>query len=211
MKANPIPLMHTQSIQFLSSSDPVMARLISKVGPCELRPDRKRSPFQGLVQAVAHQQLNGKAASTILGRFVGLFEHGRFPGPEEVTGLDVERLTSVGFSRAKAGYIREIARCTMEGIVPTRARIARMSDATIVERLTEIKGVGRWSVEMFLIFGLGRPDVLPIHDFGIRKGFSVAYGRRKMPEPKAIERQGERWKPHRTVASWYLWRAADLK
>lgn len=194
----------------LAAADPALARLIDRVGPCTLRPDRKRTPFQGLVHAVAHQQLNGKAASTILARFRALFDAKAFPTPETVADTPAERLTGVGFSRAKASYIHEIARHAVTGALPTRSQMRHMTDDAIVERLTAIRGVGRWSVEMFLIFGLGRPDILPIHDFGVRRGFMLTYGRRKMPDPEAVLRHGERWRPHRTVASWYLWRATEL-
>ncbi|MGA2657900.1 MAG: DNA-3-methyladenine glycosylase [Verrucomicrobiota bacterium] len=194
----------------MSQADPILGELIAKVGPCTLEPDHARSPFQALVQAVAHQQLHAKAANTILSRFVGLFPHGRFPSAQEVVDVDIAKLTGVGFSRAKAGYVKEIASMTLEGVVPGAGQIKRMSDDEIIKRLTRIKGVGRWTVEMLLIFSLGRPDVLPVDDFGIRTGFGIAYRKRKLPEPKAILRHGERWKPYRSIASWYLWRAVDL-
>jgi DNA-3-methyladenine glycosylase II len=197
-------------ISFLCSADVTLGAVIGRVGPCGLAPDRQRTPFQGLVQAVAHQQLNGTAAGTILKRFRGLFAHGRFPTPQEVLELEPMRLTGVGFSRAKASYIQGIARSALDGIVPTRKQIEAMTDDEIVARLTQIKGIGRWSVEMFLIFGLGRPDVLPVHDFGIQSGFKLAYGKRKHPKPEHILKHGERWRPYRTTAAWYLWRAADL-
>jgi len=202
--------MNAAAIRNLTTADPILGALIAEVGPCDLMPDRTRSPFQALVQAVAHQQLNGKAASTILARFVGLFPKRRFPTPEEVDAIDADRLTGVGFSRAKASYVKGIARAALDGRVPGRRDIERMSDDEIVDRLTQIKGVGRWSVEMFLIFGLGRPDVLPVDDYGIRQGFAIAFRKRKLPESERILKRGERWKPYRTTASWYLWRAVDL-
>ncbi len=199
------------TILHLSAIDPVMGTLIAQIGPCGLRADKDRSPFQGLVQAVAHQQLNGKAAKTILGRFIALFPQNRFPSPQEVHKIQMEKLTGAGFSRAKASYVKEIARGALEGLVPARKEIERLTDDEIVERLTKIKGIGRWSVEMFLIFGLGRPDVLPIHDYGIQQGFALAYKKRKLPKPDYLLKYGERWKPHRSTAAWYLWRALDGK
>lgn len=202
--------MNEAALKHLTQADPILGEIIAKVGPCTLEPDHARSPFQALVQAVAHQQLNGKAANTILARFVGLFPHGRFPAAQEVFDVDIAKLTGVGFSRAKAGYVKDIARMALEGVVPGTGQIKRMSDDEISERLTSIKGVGRWTVEMLLIFSLGRLDVLPVDDFGIRTGFGIVYKKRKPPEPTAILKHGERWKPYRSIASWYLWRAVDL-
>lgn len=204
------PDMNDAALRHLSQADPILGEVIAKVGPCTLEPDHSRSPFQALVQAVAHQQLNGKAANTILGRFVALFPHGRFPSAQEVFDVDIEKLTGVGFSRAKAGYVKDIARMALEGVVPGAGQIKGMSDEEIIERLTTIKGVGRWTVEMLLIFSLGRPDVLPVDDFGIRTGFGIVYRKHKLPEAKVILKHGERWKPYRSIASWYLWRAVDL-
>jgi DNA-3-methyladenine glycosylase II len=202
--------MNDDVLRHLSQADPILGELIAQVGPCTLEPDHARSPFQALVQAVAHQQLHAKAANTILARFVGLFPHGRFPSALEVYGVDIAKLTGVGFSRAKAGYVKGIARLALEGVVPGAGQIKRMSDDEIIGRLTTIKGVGRWTVEMLLIFSLGRPDVLPVDDFGIRTGFAIVYKKRKLPEPKVILKHGERWKPFRSIASWYLWRAVGL-
>lgn len=203
--------MNDDAIRHLSTADPVLGELMAKVGPYNLTPDRARSPFQALVQAVAHQQLNGKAANTILARFKALFPKRRFPSPAQVDAIDPDRIAGIGFSRAKASYVRGIARATLDGLVPSRSEIERMTDDEIVVRLTQIKGIGRWSVDMFLIFGLGRPDVLPIHDYGIHQGFAIAYGKRKLPKPDQILKRGERWRPYRTTASWYLWRAVDLR
>jgi DNA-3-methyladenine glycosylase II len=202
--------MNESALQHLSSVDPILGELIARVGPCGLVPDHSRAPFQALVQAVAHQQLNGKAAQTILGRFVALFPHGRFPAPRDVLELDIERITGVGFSRSKASYVKDIARRTLEGVVPGKGQMKRLSDDEIVVRLTSIRGVGRWTVEMLLIFSVGRPDVLPADDFGIRTGFGITYRKRKLPLPRDILKYGERWKPYRSIASWYLWRAVDL-
>jgi len=203
--------MNAAAIRHLSTADPILGALIAQAGPCDLKPDRTRSPFQALVQAVAHQQLNGKAANTILTRFINLFPHGRFPSAKEVFDVDASALAGVGFSRAKAGYVKDIARMALEGVVPGDGQIKRLSDEEIIARLTQIRGVGRWTVEMLLIFSLGRPDVLPVDDYGIRQGFAIAYRKRKLPEPGQILEHGERWRPYRTTASWYLWRAVDRR
>ena len=186
-----------------------MAGLIDRVGPVKLRP-RRLPPFESLVHAVIHQQLSGQAAGTILGRFRALFGDGGFPTPEAVLKASPERLRSAGLSRPKTSYVLGIAQKAVDGHIPTLDECGRMTDVEIVERLTSIKGVGRWTAEMLLIFNLGRPDVLPVHDLGVRKGFQFAYGKRKLPEPEQLARYGLRWSPHRTAAAWYLWRAADF-
>lgn len=195
--------------QHLSSRDPVMRRLIREHGQCALEPETRRPPFQSLVQAVAHQQLNGTAANTILARFKKLFPGRKFPRPEDLAGVTDKEIRACGFSFAKIKAIRDIAEKTLSGVVPSPREMVKLSDDEIIARLTEVRGVGRWTVEMLLIFQLGRRDVLPAHDFGVRAGFRHAYGRRKLPEPKEILAHGEIWRPHRTTASWYLWRAAD--
>ena len=201
--------MTPEAHKHLSSRDPVMRLLIREHGLCELEPEMRRSPFQSLVMAVAHQQLNGIAANTILGRFKKLFPGRRFPRPEDLAGVTDEEIRAAGFSFAKIKAIRDIAEKTLSGVVPSPREIVRLSDDEIVSRLTEVRGVGRWTVEMLLIFQLGRHDVLPAHDFGVRTGFGHAYKRRKLPEPKEILAHGEIWRPHRTTAAWFLWRAAD--
>ena len=186
-----------------------MKQLIREHGKCELTPETRRSPFQSLVQAVAHQQLNGTAANNILARFKKLFPGRRFPRAEDLASVTDKQLRGCGFSFAKIASIRDIAAKTLDGLVPTSRQIARLSDNEIIARLTEVRGVGRWTVEMLLIFQLGRPDVLPADDFGVRNGFRHAYRRRVLPAAKELLAFGERWRPYRTTASWYLWRAAD--
>lgn len=190
------------------SRDPVMRRLIRQHGPCALAPLRW-SPYEALTRAIAHQQLHGRAAESILARFVALFENGRFPSPADVAGTHAARLRRAGFSRGKVRAIKDIARHALAGTVPTRRAASELDDEAIIERLTQIHGVGRWTVEMLLIFTLGRPDVLPVDDFGVREGYRLAYGRRQQPTPKALRAVGERWKPYRSAAAWYLWRAAS--
>lgn len=194
----------------LSLVDPVMRRLIREIGPCTLKPKVRRSPYESLARAIAYQQLHDKAAESILKRFVALFPGRRFSKPEELLAMDEQSIRSAGFSRPKIKALRDLASKTLDGTVPIGRVIKKLDDEVIVERLIAVHGIGRWTVEMLLIFQLGRPDVLPIDDFGVRNGFRIAYGRRMMPTPRALSRYGERWKPFRTVASWYLWRAVDL-
>src|SRR5450432_3473176 len=193
----------------LSKNDPVMKRLIREHGICALKPESRRSPFQSLVQAVAHQQLNGTAANTILTRFKKMFPNRRFPKPEDLVKVTDAQIRACGFSFAKIKSIRDIAEKTLSGVIPGSRQIVNLSDDEIVARLTEVRGVGRWTVEMLLIFQLGREDVLPADDFGVRTGFRVAYKKREMPKPKELLAFGEKWRPHRTTAAWFLWRAAD--
>jgi DNA-3-methyladenine glycosylase II len=190
-------------------ADPVMAGLIARIGPPKLRP-RRLAPFQSLVHAVIHQQLSGSAAGTILERFRALFGSDGFPTPEAIVEASPERIRGAGLSRPKVGYVLGIAQKAVEGHLPTLDHCDRMTDEEIVERLTSIKGIGRWTAEMLLIFNLGRPDVLPVHDLGVRKGFQFAYRKRKLPEPESLDEYGVRWAPYRTTAAWYLWRAADF-
>jgi DNA-3-methyladenine glycosylase II len=186
-----------------------MSVLIDRIGPPKLSP-RRLPPFQALTRAIIYQQLSGKAAGTILERFLGLFGDHTFPAPADVLRASPERLRSAGLSRPKAGYILGLAQKALDDFVPTLDECDRMTDSEIIERLTCIKGVGLWTAEMLLIFNLGRPDVLPVRDLGVRKGFQFAYRKRKLPEPEQLARYGARWAPHRTAAAWYLWRAADF-
>ncbi len=201
--------MTPQALRHLVAVDPVMARLIREIGPCTLAHEPWRSPFQSLVQAVAHQQLNGTAANTILTRFKKLFPGRKFPKPDDLAKVTDAQIRACGFSFAKIKAIRDIAAKTLDGTIPSSRQIAKLSDEEIIERLTEARGVGRWTVEMLLIFQLGRENVLPVDDFGVRMGFRVAYKKRELPKPKALLKFGERWRPHSTTAAWYLWRAAD--
>jgi 3-methyladenine DNA glycosylase/8-oxoguanine DNA glycosylase len=195
--------------QHLLRADKVLARIIKQVGPCPLAPRRGVQPYNALVKAVAYQQLNGNAADTIFRRFLAQFPDTKFPTPEQVVAAPDEKLRSAGLSRAKTAAIKDIAAKTIEGVVPTRRAIAKMSDAEILERLTAIRGVGPWTVEMLLMFTLGRPDVLPATDYGVRSGFALVYGLKELPAPQAVLAHGERWRPYRSVASWYFWRALD--
>ena len=199
----------TPEMTHLSKADPVMRRLIREVGSFTLTPRSKRSPFESLARAIAYQQLHDKAAESILRRFVALFPRGRFPHPSDLLTMDEQAIRGAGFSRTKVAALRDLAAKTLDGTVPTGAIVRKLDDDAIIERLIAVRGVGRWTVEMLLIFQLGRPDVLPVDDFGVRNGFRIAYRRRSMPTPNAVRKYGERWKPYRTAAAWYLWRAVD--
>lgn len=202
--------MNESALEHLCRADKLLARVIKQVGPCPLAPRRGVQPWQALVKSVAYQQLNGTAAETIFRRFLALFPGTKFPTPEQIVAASDEKLRSAGLSRAKTAAIKDIAAKTLDGVVHTRRDIARLSDVEIVERLTTIRGVGPWTVEMLLMFTLGRPDVLPATDYGVRSGFALVYGLKELPTPKDLLAHGERWRPHRTVASWYMWRAIDL-
>jgi DNA-3-methyladenine glycosylase II len=162
-----------------------------------------------LATAIAHQQLNGTAANTILRRFIALFPGRRFPQPEDLASVHDDAIRAAGFSRAKIAALRDLAGKALDGTVPAPREIKKLGDAEIIARLTEVRGIGQWTVEMLLIFQLGRPDVLPVHDFGVRNGFRHAYKLPELPKPRDLMAFGERWRPHRTTAAWYLWRAAD--
>lgn len=186
-----------------------MRKLLRDVGPCTLTPRNACSPFESLVRAIAYQQLHDKAAECILGRLVALYPGNRFPGPDEIRNTHWRSIRRAGFSRAKIAALKDLAKKALDGTVPTNQEIQGLDDEAIVQRLMAVRGIGRWTAEMLLIFHLGRPDVLPVDDFGVRNGFRIVYGRRSLPTPQAVLRYGERWKPYRTTASWYLWRAAD--
>jgi DNA-3-methyladenine glycosylase II len=190
--------------------DPVMAGLIEAAGPARLGVRPERAPFEALARAIAHQQLHGVAAERILARFTALCSDATFPPPERVLATPDAQLRAVGFSYAKVAALKDLAGKTLSGLVPAAAALSTLGDAEIIERLTAVRGVGRWTVEMLLIFQLRRPDVLPVDDFGVRNGFRLAYRLRALPTPRALAAFGERWGPHRSIAAWYLWRAVDL-
>jgi DNA-3-methyladenine glycosylase II len=201
--------MTPEAHEYLTKQCKVMRRLIRTHGPCTLQPEKDHSPFRALVRAVAHQQLNGTAAETILRRFCALFPGKKFPTARDLASVTDEALRGAGFSWAKIAALRDIAAKTLDGTIPSTRAIQKMADIEIIERLVQVRGVGRWTVEMLLIFKLGRPDVFPADDFGVRDGFRVAYGLEEMPKPKEILAHAERWRPHGTTAAWYFWRAAN--
>lgn len=190
--------------------DPVMAGLIKAAGPVRLGTHPARAPFEALARAIAHQQLHGVAAERILARLIALNADTAFPTPEQMLAATDAQLRAVGFSFAKVAALKDLARKSLAGVVPAAPMLDSLSDAQIIERLITIRGIGRWTVEMLLIFQLRRPDVLPIDDFGVRNGFRLAYRLRGMPTPRGLAAFGERWGPHRSTAAWYLWRAVEL-
>ena len=202
--------MHKKALHHLTETDATLANLIAQIGPCRLRADRQTSAFEALVEAVCHQQLTGKAAQTILGRIKAIHPHRPFPTPDDLLGTPDDTLRAAGLSRAKVAAVKDISVKTLDGVVPEPKALAKLDDAEIIERLTTIRGVGQWTVEMLLIFKLGRMDILPVDDFGVRKGFMLTYRKRDLPKPAVLLKHGERWRPYRSVASWYMWRAADL-
>lgn len=200
----------TKSLKAMLAEDRVLAALIKAAGRFDLKPQQHLNPYESLASAIAHQQLNGTAARRILERFRALYPEGAFPTPQQLLDTPADKLRGVGFSYAKIRALHDLAAKTIEGVVPTGEELGSLEDAAIIERLTAVRGIGRWTVEMMLMFQLGRADVLPVHDFGVRNGFRLAYGLRRMPTPRALEEFGQRWRPHRSRAAWYLWRAVDL-
>jgi DNA-3-methyladenine glycosylase II len=197
-------------ITHLGEADPVMKQLIALAGPFAMAAREEHSPFEALARAIAHQQLHGKAAQSILNRFVSTCGQGSFPAPAALLALEDAALRACGFSFSKIAALRDLAAKTLSGIVPHHDALQGLADLEIIERLTAVRGIGRWTVEMLLMFQLRRPDVLPVDDFGVRYGFRLAYGLKKMPAPKLLAMYGERWAPYRSAAAWYLWRAVDL-
>jgi len=198
-----------EAVRYLRKADPVLARLIERAGPFTLEIRKLHDPFQALARNIIFQQLHGKAAAAIHARVLALFGGAKLR-PEDILGATDESLRGAGLSAAKLAALRDLAAKTLDGTVPTLARMRRMTDEEIVERLTKVRGIGRWTVEMLLMFRLGRADVLPVGDFAVRKGFALAYGLEESPKPKELEEYGELWRPYRSVASWYMWRAVEL-
>ena len=198
-----------RALAHLRAADPTLARVIERVGPFALELKKTSTMFAMLSEAIVYQQLNGRAAATIYGRLCALFvDAHRGPQPKQILRASDAKLRGAGLSRAKLLALRDLARRSAAGEIPTLAEARDLDDETLVERLTAVRGIGRWTVEMLLIFRLARPDILPVDDFGIRKGFAVAYGKRALPKPRDLAKYGARWAPYRTVASWYLWQAS---
>jgi O-6-methylguanine DNA methyltransferase len=195
------------AVVHLRASDPVLARAIDEIGPCRMGLRPAPSVFAALARAIVYQQLNGKAAAAIYARLCSLFPRGE-PSSRRMLRLSDEKLRGAGLSGSKLLSLRDLAQKVEDGAIPTFAEIDGMADEAIVERLSKVRGIGRWTAEMLLMFRLGRPDVLPVDDYGVRKGFSIAYNR-ELPSPKELAAHGERWQPYRTVASWYLWRVVE--
>ncbi len=193
----------------LAAKDPQLATLIKETREFRIEADGSNSPYEILLEAIAYQSISGKAAATIFGRVKALGSTGGVPSPQEMLKLRKPALRKAGLSGAKILAMKDLARKTIDGVVPTLEQAQKLSDEELVERLVSVRGIGAWTVEMFLIFRLGRPDVLPIHDLGVKKGWAITYGKKHMPKPKELLAFGERWRPYRTVASWYMWRACQ--
>jgi 3-methyladenine DNA glycosylase/8-oxoguanine DNA glycosylase len=191
----------------LRESHPLMAALIDRARRFEVTADGKIRPFEALAESIAYQQLSGKAAATIWGRVRALF--GRSFDPRQVLETPDEKLRAAGLSRSKVAALKDLAAKTIDGTVPTSRALSRMSDEEIIERLTTVRGIGRWTVEMLLLFDLGRLDVWPVNDYGVQKGFAKTFKKRKLPTPKQLLKHGEKWRPYRSLAAWYFWRALD--
>jgi DNA-3-methyladenine glycosylase II len=199
---------HKHAQQHISASDSRMAELIARSRRYDLTPSTSVRPFDALAESIAYQQLSGKAAATIWSRVRALYPR-KHLHPDLVLATPDEKLRNAGLSRSKIAAFKDLAAKTLDGTVPSRRVLATMSDDEIVARLTAVRGIGRWTVEMFLLFDLGRPDVWPVDDYGVRKGFAKTFGRRKLPTPKQLMKLGKKWRPYRSVAAWYFWRALD--
>src|SRR5438876_10632680 len=195
--------------EYLAATDPRMAALIARSLRYNVKPERLIRPFDALAESIAYQQLSGKAAATIWKRVRALFPKRKFLDPQLVLETADEKLRTAGLSRSKVAALKDLAAKTIDRTVPTTRQMAKMTDEEIIERLIQVRGIGRWTAEMLLLFDLGRPDVWPVHDYGVRKGFAKIFGKRKLPTPKQMLRHGERFAPYRSELAWYCWRALD--
>ncbi len=201
---------HKHAHQQIAATDPRIAALIARSLRYNIKPAPLIRPFDALAESIAYQQLSGKAAATIFGRVRALYPRRKYLDPEKILATPDESFRAAGLSRSKIAAVKDLAAKTIDGTVPSARAIARMSDEEIILRLTEVRGIGRWTVEMLLLFDLGRPDVWPVDDYGVRKGFARIFGRRKLPTPKQLMKFGEKWRPYRSVAAWYFWRALEV-
>lgn len=199
-----------EAIAQISRSDRRMGRLIRRAGEFRLEPPRRRQPFDSLLKSITYQQLSGHVAKKIHGRLLERLPPRAALRPQAVMELSEEDLRAAGVSRAKAASIKDLAARTLDGTVPKLAQLRKMDDEEIIQRLTAVRGIGPWTVQMMLMFHLGRPDVLPVADYGVRKGFMLTYRTEALPRPAEMTKQAEKWRPYRSVGSWYLWRAIDL-
>ena len=190
-------------------ADPKLGLIIKHVGPCELHSAAPRDPFEALTMSIASQQLSTKAAATIFGRFCDLFPPDRRPRPERVMTLTDEEIRSVGFSRPKVAFIKDLAAHVIDGRLDLKG-LKKHSDDEVMRQLVAVKGIGRWTAEIYLMFRLGRPDILPADDLGLMNAVHRVYGLRKRPTPDQLRRRGEAWRPYRSVAAWYLWASLNL-
>ena len=198
-----------EAVRHLSERDETLKTLIAETVPFQIDVADAQSPFEVLMESIVYQSISGKAAATIFARIKVLGSDGRPPTPAQMLKIPSVKLRKAGLSGAKVMAMKDLAKKALSGVVPTHDEALKLSDDELAERLVSVRAIGAWTVEMFLIFRLGRPDVLPIHDLGVTKGWSVAYGKKHMPKPKELLEFGERWRPYRTVASWYMWRAFE--
>ncbi len=209
MTAAPLPYDWDAACAHLRARDRRLAQLMDRSRPIRLELAHTQSLFHALAEAIVYQQLSGKAAATIFGRMRAIYAPKRFPTPADLAATRPERLRAAGLSNAKAAAVIDLARRTASGELPTLARIRKLTDEEIVERLTVVRGIGPWTVHMLMIFRLGRPDVLPVADLGVRKGFAITYRKKDLPTPDELTAHAERWRPYRSLASWYMWRALE--
>jgi DNA-3-methyladenine glycosylase II len=198
-----------KAIDHVAKSDPRFAALIKRCRPFDVAANEFVRPFDALAESIAYQQLSGKAAATIWGRVRALYGKRKWLDPAAVLKTPDEKLRAAGLSGSKVAALKDLAAKTIDGTVPKRRELVRMSDEEIIERLTKVRGIGRWTVEMLLLFDLGRLDVWPVADYGVQKGFAKTFGKRKLPTLKQFAKLGEKWRPYRSVAAWYFWRALD--
>ena len=198
------------AVAHLAAADPVLGALIARVGPYAPQQTAAPDVFHSLMRAIVYQQLSGKAAGTIHRRLLDALGGGDTPGAERIAAASDETLRGAGLSQNKMLSLQALAAAQLAGELPDESRIDDYDDAELIERYAAIRGIGRWTVEMLLLFHLGRPDVMPIHDLGVRKGYAITYGREELPKPKQLERECEIWRPYRSVGSWYMWRATEL-
>lgn len=201
------PCAFKAAAEFLAGQDADWSRHIAAIGPCLHTATPGREPYEALVRAIAYQQLHARAAEAILGRLLALFPGQGFPAPEQLRLVTPEAMRACGFSASKTATLQGIAQASLDGVVPSRSEALTLADDALIERLVTLRGVGRWTVEMLLIYSLERSDILPVDDFGVREGYRRMKGWEKAPTPAQMRTLGQAWSPHRTVAAWYLWRA----
>ena len=200
---------HDLAHRHLAATDPRMAALIARSVRYNVKPGELVRPFDALAESIAYQQLSGKAAATIWKRVRALYPRRKYLDPRAVLATPDEKFRGAGLSRSKVAALKDLAAKTIDGTVPTARALAKMTDEEVIERLITVRGIGRWTVEMLLLFDLARPDVWPIHDYGVQKGFAKTFGKRKLPTPKQLLKLGKKFAPHRSIAAWYFWRALD--
>jgi DNA-3-methyladenine glycosylase II len=218
MKAKPTAKPHMGSphhrrkaLRTIKINDAVMSELIKNVGSLRMEVDRSETPFHFLARSIVYQQLAGSAASAIHKRVHALYPKRKEMVPQDLLKTPMRYLRKAGLSKNKALAILDLAKKCMEGIIPEKSEMDKLSDQEIIDRITQVRGIGPWTVEMMLIFHLGRPDVMPATDYGVRKGFALTFKKRNLPTPKELLAYSEKWRPYRSVASWYLWRSLELE